>query len=176
MRDAQSAADAQAPCATPLSPKQAEQRRYVRGLVRRSVVMVAVVTVVPFTIWRSAMADSNAVEIHATHAGAAAGLAFSKLAPAGLGAAIMVAVDMPKTRGEFFARFFVAFACSHLFGDFALAVLQGWIPAISARVVDGSLGALGYFLAGGVSVLAKRFKRKPLETARAIRREVKGEQ
>jgi hypothetical protein len=137
--------------------------------------MVAVVTVVPFTIWRSAMADSNAVELHATHASTAAGLAFSKLAPAGLGAAIMVAVDMPKTRGEFFARFFVAFACSHLFGDFALSLLQGWVPAISARVVDGSLGALGYFLAGGVSVLAKRFKRKPLETARAIRREVKGE-
>ena len=108
--------------------------------------------------------------------GAAAGIALSKLAPAGIGAAIMVAVDMPKTRGEFFARFFVAFACSHLFGDFALAVLQQWVPHLSARVVDGTLGALGYFLAGGVSVLAKRFKRKPLETARAIRREVRGEE
>lgn len=107
--------------------------------------------------------------------GAAAGLALAKLAPAGLGAAIMVAVDMPKTRGEFFARFFVAFACSHLFGDFALEVLAHYVPHLSARVVDGTMGALGYFLAGGVSVLAKRFKRKPLETARAIRREVKGE-
>lgn len=108
--------------------------------------------------------------------GAAAGFALTKLAPAGLGAAIMVAVDMPKTRSEFFARFFVAFAVCHLFGDFALAMLQQWVPHISARVVDGSLGALGYFLAGGVSVLAKRFKRKPLETARAIRREVRGEE
>lgn len=106
---------------------------------------------------------------------AAAGIALSKLAPAGLGAAIMVAVDMPKTRGELFARFFVAFACSHLFGDFALVLAQEWVPHISARVVDGSMGALGYFVAGGVSTLAKRFKRKPLETARAIRREVSGD-
>lgn len=107
--------------------------------------------------------------------GAAAGLAFAKLLPAGLGAAIMVAVDMPKTRGELFARFFVAFAFSHLFGDWVLAELHPWLPHLSARVVDGTLGALGYFIAGGVSVLAKRFRRKPLETARAIRREVKGE-
>lgn len=108
--------------------------------------------------------------------GAAAGLMLSKFAPAGLGAGIMIAVDMPKTRGELFARFFVAFAFSHLFGDWALAELQAWTPHISARVVDGTLGALGYFVAGGVSVLAKRFKRKPLETARAIRREINGGQ
>lgn len=108
--------------------------------------------------------------------GTAAGVAlFMKFVPAGLGAALMVAVDMPKTRGEFFARFFVAFTCSYLFGDFALAVLQHWVPLASARVVDGTLGAFGYFLAGGASVLAKRFKRKPLETTRAIRREWKGE-
>lgn len=110
-----------------------------------------------------------------TAAGAAgAGLAFSKFLPPVLGAAIMVAVDMPKTRGEMFARFFVAFAFSHLFGDFALATLQQWLPHISARVVDGSLGALGYFVAGGVSVLAKRFKRQPLKTARQIRDEIRG--
>lgn len=106
---------------------------------------------------------------------AAAGLAFSKLLPAGLGAAIMVAVDMPKTRGEFFARFFVAFAVCHLFGDFFLAVVQNWVPQASARVVDGSLGALGYFMAGGVSVLAKRFKKRPLETAGKIRDAVRGQ-
>lgn len=106
---------------------------------------------------------------------AAAGLALYKLAPAGLGAAIMVAVDMPKTRGEFFARFFVAFAVCHLFGDFALAVVQEVVPHASARVIDGSLGALGYFLAGGVSVLAKRFRRQPLETAGKIRKTIKGE-
>ena len=107
--------------------------------------------------------------------GAAAGFALAKLAPAGLGAAIMVSVDMPRTRGEFFARFFVAFSASFLFGDFVLAVLMHWVPHLSARVVDGSLGALGSFPAGGVSVLAKRFKRKPLQTAGEIRRAVKGE-
>lgn len=106
---------------------------------------------------------------------AAAGIALSKLLPAGLGAALMVAVDMPKTRGELFARFFVAFASSHLFGDVTLAILQQWVPLLTGRAVDGGLGALGYFLAGGVSVMAKRFKAKPLETAGKIRRALKGE-
>lgn len=87
----------------------------------------------------------------------------------------MVAVDMPKTRSELFARFFVAFACSHLFGDMALAIIQQWVPHVNARAVDGTLGALGYFIAGGVAVLAKRFKRKPLDTAEMIRQAVRGE-
>lgn len=106
---------------------------------------------------------------------AAAGIALAKLLPAGLGAALMVAVDMPKTRGELFARFFVAFACSHLFGDVVLNILQQWVPHLTGRAVDGGLGALGYFLAGGVAVLAKRFKRQPLVTADKIRRAMKGE-
>ena len=71
-------------------------------------------------MWRA----SEGAQMTEPTTGAAAGLALAKLVPAGLGAAIMVAVDMPKTRGEFFARFFVAFGCSHLFGDFALALLQ----------------------------------------------------
>lgn len=107
--------------------------------------------------------------------GAVAGIALAKLLPAGLGAALMVAVDMPKTRGELFARFFVAFACSHLFGDVTLAILQQWVPHLTGRAVDGGLGALGYFLAGGIAVLAKRFKRQPLVTADKIRRAMKGE-
>ncbi|HEY1129149.1 MAG TPA: hypothetical protein VGF12_07080 [Roseateles sp.] len=107
--------------------------------------------------------------------GAVAGIALSKLLPAGLGASIMIAVDMPKTRGELFARFFVAFAFSHLFGDVALGVIQQWIPHATGRAVDGALGALGYFLAGGVAVLAKRFKKQPLVTADKVRRLLKGE-
>ena len=107
---------------------------------------------------------------------AAAGFALAKLLPAGIGAALMVAVDMPRTRGELFARFFVAFACSHLFGDVALAILQQWAPMLTARAVDGGMGALGYFLAGGVSVLAKRFRRQPLKTAGQLRRAVRGEE
>ena len=55
----------------------------------------------------------------------------------------------------------MAFAFSHLFGDWALAELQAWTPHISSRVVDGTLGALGYFVAGGVSVPAKRFSENP---------------
>lgn len=112
---------------------------------------------------------------------AAAGIAVSKLLPAGIGAAIMIAVDMPKTRGELFARVFVAFAFSHLFGDAALALLGHYAPGVAAlhgvgRAVDGTLGALGFFVAGGVAVLAKRFKRQPLQTASKIRRAVRGEE
>jgi hypothetical protein len=111
---------------------------------------------------------------------AAAGIALSKLLPAGIGAAIMIAVDMPKTRGELFARLFVAFAFSHLFGDAALALLGHYAPGLAdlkgvGRALDGTLGALGFFVAGGVAVLAKRFKKQPLQTADKIRRALKGE-
>lgn len=112
---------------------------------------------------------------------AAAGIAISKLLPAGIGAAIMIAVDMPKTRGELFARVFVAFAFSHLFGDAAMALLSSYAPTLAGahgvgRALDGILGGLGFFVAGGVAVLAKRFKRQPLKTAGQIRRAVKGEE
>jgi hypothetical protein len=43
---------------------------------------------------------------------AAAGGLLAKLLPAGLGAALMIAVDTPKTRREWFLRIFVAFACT----------------------------------------------------------------
>lgn len=107
-------------------------------------------------------------------------IGLSKLLPAGLGAAIMVAVDPPKTRNELFARAFVAFAFSHLFGDFGSAVVHYFFPvfdpsiAAHGRALDGCLGALGWFVAGGVSVLAKRFRRDPLEVTRKIRETLKG--
>lgn len=112
---------------------------------------------------------------------AAAGIAISKLLPAGIGAAIMISVDMPKTKGELFSRLFVAFTFSHLFGDAAMALLAAYAPAFAAahgvsRAVDGTLGALGFFVAGGVAVLAKRFKRQPLKTAGQIRRAVRGDE
>lgn len=110
--------------------------------------------------------------------GAAGGVLLVKLLPAGLGAAIMVAVDPPKTRGELFARVFVAFSFSYLFGELAVSAIAAapligdWFSPARAghvRAIDGLLGALGWFAAGGVSVLAKRFRRRPLHTVREIR-------
>lgn len=110
--------------------------------------------------------------------GAAGGILLAKFLPAGLGAAIMVAVDMPKTRGELFARVFVAFSFSYLFGELAVSAIAAapligdWFSPARAghvRAVDGLLGAFGWFAAGGVSVLAKRFKRRPLHTVREVR-------
>lgn len=113
--------------------------------------------------------------------GAAIGLGLSKLLPAGLGAAIMVAVDPPRTRGELFARIFVAFTFSHLFSDFLGIVLHEWWPLFDVakpahdRALAGAIGALGWFLAGGAAVLAKRFRRNPLGTTRDVRRALSGD-
>lgn len=99
-----------------------------------------------------------------------------KMLPAGLGAAIMVAVDPPKTRGEMVARAFVAFAFSHLFGDVAATIVARYLPGFDGhmdghrRALDGALGALGWFVMGGVAVVAKRFRRNPLETVDRLRK------
>lgn len=113
--------------------------------------------------------------------GAAFGIGLAKLLPAGIGAAIMVAVDPPTNRSQLFARLFVAFAFSHLFGDLAGAALHDWWPLFDPakaphdRALAGALGALGWFIVGGLSVLAKRFKRDPLGTASKVRKTLKGE-
>lgn len=114
--------------------------------------------------------------------GAVFGIGLAKLLPAGIGAAIMVAVDPPRTRGQLFSRLFVAFAFSHLFGDFVGVLIHDWWPffdpskASHDRALAGALGALGWFVAGGVSVLAKRFRRNPLETVDAVRRTLRGDE
>lgn len=117
-------------------------------------------------------------EVAAETGAAVGGILLAKFLPAGIGAAIMIAVDPPRTRGELFARAFVAFACSYLFSDVAVSAIAAapligsWFNPLNAghvRAVDGLLGALGWFLAGGVSVIAKRFKRRPLHVVREIR-------
>lgn len=106
--------------------------------------------------------------------GVAAGL-LAKLAPAGVGALLMVAVG-PKTitRREIFMRAFVALGATYLFGDLALdyVVSQGyhWFnPVKHAIALYGLMGCFGWSAVGGASVLAQRFRRKPLETVREVR-------
>lgn len=108
------------------------------------------------------------------HAADASGLAvlLAKFFPAAVGAALMIAVDPPKTKRDLFARAFVAFAASYLFGDILFDFLQTFnlfaflndAKRSHHTAVDGFVGAVGWFIAGGAAVLLKRFRAKPMET------------
>lgn len=102
-------------------------------------------------------------------AGASAVL-LAKFLPAGLGALVMVAVDVPKTKKELFWRIFVAFASSFLFGDFAFDMLHTFslfafldeakrshIGAVYAMV-----GGAGWFVLGGASMWLRKFRADPV--------------
>jgi hypothetical protein len=103
----------------------------------------------------------------------AAGLV-AKLAPAGVGALIMVAVG-PKTitRREVFLRAFVALGTTYLFGDLALdyvSLTYSWFNPVKHSVaLYGLMGCVGWGAMGGLSVVVQRFKRRPLETVREVR-------
>jgi hypothetical protein len=107
----------------------------------------------------------------AADAGGAAVL-LAKFFPAAVGAALMIAVDPPKTKRDLFARAFVAFCASYLFGDILFDFLQTFnlfaflndAKRSHHTAVDGFVGAVGWFVAGGAAVVLKRFRTKPMET------------
>lgn len=110
-----------------------------------------------------------------------AGIALAKLAPAFVGAAVMVAVG-PKaiTRREVFLRASVAMALSYLFGDLALAYVSSlgwhWFQAEKHQAaVLGLIGAFGWGIVGGLDYIARKFKRDPFGTAGKVRRALRGE-
>ena len=108
-------------------------------------------------------------QFHSTEAAGWLSAVLAKFLPAAVGAAIMVVVDMPKTRRDGFARFFVAFAASYLFGDTLFDFLRSTsafaflTPGRHQTAVDGFVGACGYFVASGMAVWLRGFKRSPLE-------------
>jgi hypothetical protein len=127
------------------------------------------------------MRGSSEMAEPASSGAAAAGIALSKLAPAGMAALVMVAVG-PKTvtRKEIFVRALVAMALSHLFGDVAVAYVGslGWHwfnPATHASAVYGFIGAFGWGVVGGFALLSQRFRRDPLGVATKVRKAIKGE-
>jgi hypothetical protein len=109
-------------------------------------------------------------QLNSTEAAGWISVVLAKFLPAAIGAAIMVVVDMPKSRRDGFARFFVAFAASYLFGDVLFDFLQSTAalsflkPGRHQTAVDGFVGAVGYFVASGVAVWLRGFKRSPLES------------
>ncbi|HEY0824084.1 MAG TPA: hypothetical protein VGD76_09885 [Ramlibacter sp.] len=92
-----------------------------------------------------------------------------KFLPAGLGAAIMIAVEPPKTRKELFWRLVAAFICSAIFGEVVMDALKSfsWFtfldPAKRSHqaAVDFVVGGGGWFLLGGAGVMLRRFKGDP---------------
>lgn len=113
-------------------------------------------------------------------AAAAAGGLLAKLLPAGIGAAIMVAVHPPQNKRELFARLFVAFACSYLFYGFTFDLLHsfGFFAFLDkanedhAFAVRGLLGACGWFFMGGTSMLMQKFRTDPLGTMDEVKKEL----
>lgn len=106
--------------------------------------------------------------------------AIFKFFPPILGAAIMIAVDPPKTKRDLFTRAFVAFAASYLFGDFVF----DWMDSSSMlafldtakrahhTAVDGVVGATGWFVAGGAVHWLKRFRKDPTGTIKQTKDDV----
>ena len=103
-----------------------------------------------------------------------------KFLPAGLGAAIMVAVDPPQSRKELFWRLFVAFACSYLFGDVVFDFLHSFhlFAFLDAHkrahtvAVDSLMGATGWFIFGGLTVWLKKLKADPVATISEAKKEL----
>jgi hypothetical protein len=109
-----------------------------------------------------------------------AGALLLKLAPAGVGAFIMVAVG-PKTIGrrEIFLRALVALGLSYLFGDAAVAYvgslgLEWFRPADHGIGVLGLVGCSGWGLMGGANAVAQKFRRDPFGTAKKVRETIAG--
>lgn len=102
----------------------------------------------------------------------------AKFLPAGIGAALIIAVDTPKTLRELFARVFVAFACSYLFGEAIFDFLDStamfgfldWSKRGHHTAVDGLVGAFGWFVVGGLTGIARRFKRQPFKVAQWMKK------
>jgi hypothetical protein len=104
--------------------------------------------------------------MHEPGSGALGALLY-KFLPASLGAAIMVAVDPPATKRELFARAFVAFAASYLFGDIAFEIAMGYFTWLNPfkpahlNAVAGVVGAAGWFVAGASNQWLKKYRIKP---------------
>lgn len=108
---------------------------------------------------------------------AGAGVLLAKLLPAGIGAALMIAVDTPQTKREWFVRIFVAFACSFTFYGFTFDLLKSlsWFAFLDRANEDHQfairalLGACGWFLLGGAAMVLKRFRADPAAAVRELR-------
>lgn len=101
-----------------------------------------------------------------------------KLLPAGIGAGIMIAVQLPETKREWFLRIFVALACSALLCDFVFDMLHSFSlfaflddsKKSHVSAVAGLVGALSWFVMGGVGMWLKKFRADPVAAVEEAKR------
>jgi hypothetical protein len=101
----------------------------------------------------------------------------AKFLPAAFGAALMIMVDMPKTKREYFARFAAAFIVSGLFGGALFDLLDSFSlfsfldegKRSHVTAIDGLAGACGYFVVGGAAQFLQRFKANPTQAVQDAR-------
>lgn len=102
-----------------------------------------------------------------------------------LGAFMMAAVLEPKTKREMFLRALVALAASGLFSASLMKMAANYleIPLNSLDAVElieftlavgGIVGACSWFALGAAGELLRRFRARPLETAKEVVDVVKG--
>lgn len=93
-----------------------------------------------------------------------------KLLPASVGAAIMVAVQLPETKREWFLRIFVALASSAIFCDFVFDLLHSFgtfsflneAKKSHVAAVAGMIGATAWFVIGGTGMWLKKVRTDPI--------------
>jgi hypothetical protein len=106
-----------------------------------------------------------------------AGVLLVKLLPAGIGALLIAAVDIPGTKRELFLRVFVAMGSSILLGDVAMDWLHSlqsfaWLDPhkhTHIAAINGIVGGLAWFVLGGATVLLKKFRADPTETLKELK-------
>jgi hypothetical protein len=120
---------------------------------------------------------AGAVPMAEPTSSAIAGGILAKLAPAGVGALIMVLVDPPANKRELFFRVFVAFAASYLLGDVVFDMLHSTAAFAfldhSKRAhtvaIDGLVGALGWSFFAGVLAWLRRFRTDPQAAVKEVK-------
>jgi hypothetical protein len=108
---------------------------------------------------------------------AGAGVLLVKLLPAGVGALLIAAVDIPANKRELFLRVFVAMGSSILLGDVAMDWLHSlpsfaWVNPLKhshVAALNGLIGGFAWFLLGGAAVLLKKFRADPVAAVKEMK-------
>jgi hypothetical protein len=100
-----------------------------------------------------------------------------KWSPPFIGAFIMILVDMPKSKREYFIRFVCAFACSFLAAEFLFDFLDStsmfaFLDASKRShwtAIEGFCGAVGYFVVGAGAQWLAKFRATPVDAVNDLK-------
>lgn len=104
----------------------------------------------------------------------------AKLMPAAVGALIMIAVDTPQTKREWFLRILVAFLCSWAFYGVTFDGLHSvpWFSFLDKTnedhqfAVRAMLGSTGWFVMGATAMLLKKLRNDPVGTIAEVKKDL----